>query len=59
VRDVNADCNVNVLDLIHVRNHLGQGPSADDNWKYDVNGDGRINVLDMIQVRNKLGTKCP
>jgi len=56
--DVNADCVVNVLDLIQVRNKLGLPPASGDNWKADVNLDGRINVLDLISVRNKLGTKC-
>jgi len=57
--DVNGDCRVNVLDLILVRNKLGQDASTGDNWKVDVNGDGRINVLDLITARNNLGKNCP
>ena len=57
--DVNGDCQVNVLDMILVRNHLGQAVGIGDNWRSDANRDGKINVLDMIFVRNRLGTKCP
>jgi len=56
--DANMDCAVNVLDLLLVRNHLGQSVSTADNWKADVNQDGAINMLDLIFVRNRLGTKC-
>ena len=57
--DADMDGNVNILDLIFVRNKLNQDPYTGNNWKADVNGDGRINVLDMIYVRNRLNTKCP
>ena len=56
--DVTGDCIVNVLDLITVRNLLGQNPSTDGNGRADVNRDGVINVLDLITVRNNLGTHC-
>ncbi|HUW32250.1 MAG TPA: dockerin type I domain-containing protein [Planctomycetota bacterium] len=56
--DVDGLGNVNILDLIFVRNKLGQPVESGDNWKADVNRDGRINVLDMIRVRAKLNTIC-
>ena len=56
--DANRDCNVNVLDMIFVRNRLNQPIGTGDNWKADVNGDGKINVLDLIYVRNRLNAKC-
>ena len=56
--DVNDDCTVNVLDLILVRNKLGQPAGSGANWKCDVNQDGTINVLDLILTRNRLGQKC-
>jgi len=57
--DVNDDCQVNVLDLITIRNNLGRSVAEDENWQYGLNGDGRINVLDLIVCRNLLGAKCP
>ncbi len=56
--DANKDCNVNILDLISVRNKLNQDVHTADNWKADVNEDGRINILDLISVRNNFGKKC-
>jgi len=56
--DVNGGGRVNILDLIFVRNKLGQPVESGDNWRADVNRDGQINVLDMIRVRNKLNTIC-
>ncbi|HUW33497.1 MAG TPA: right-handed parallel beta-helix repeat-containing protein [Planctomycetota bacterium] len=56
--DANADCTVNILDLIFIRGRMNQSTSTGDNWKADVNTDGRINILDLIYVRNKLNTKC-
>ena len=56
--DVNDDCHVNILDMIHIRNALGLDPSSGTNWKKDVNRDGKINVLDLIFVRNWSGAKC-
>ncbi|HUW31664.1 MAG TPA: dockerin type I domain-containing protein [Planctomycetota bacterium] len=55
--DANGDCIVNILDLIAIRNLLGQDPSTGSNWRGDTNNDGKINVLDLIAVRGKLGTK--
>jgi len=57
--DVNGDCTVNVMDLIWVRNHLGQDTGTGDAWKADLNQDGKVNVLDLISTRNRLGKKCP
>ena len=57
--DINGDCKINVLELVLVRNRLGQSTSTGDNWKADLDQDGRINVLDLILLRNRLGTGCP
>jgi len=56
--DATDDCRVNVLDLIHVRNRLGQSASSGDSWRFDVNKDNAIDELDLIAVRNLLGTRC-
>jgi len=56
--DVTADCVVNVLDLITVRNLLGKDPYSDGNGCADLNHDGVINVLDLLVVRNNLGAAC-
>jgi len=57
--DVNGDCFVNILDMIAIRNHLGDNPaSPPENAAYDVNEDGFINVVDMIFVRNHLNDTC-
>ena len=56
--DVNGDCQVNVLDLLQVRNALNQSPGTGSNWKYNVNRDAAINVLDLLVVRNALNSKC-
>jgi len=56
--DVNDDCVVNILDLIRVRNKLGEEVSSSDTWKADINGDGVINILDLVLARNHLGNRC-
>ena len=56
--DANMDCQVNILDLIFVRNRLNQDATSADNWLADVNEDENINILDMIYVRNRLNTFC-
>ena len=56
--DSNCDCVLNILDLLYVRNRLGQGVSPGETWLADANRDGRINILDLLYVRNRLGTKC-
>jgi len=50
--DVTGDGRLNILDLLYVRNRLGQDPESGDNMKADINGDGRINILDLIILRN-------
>jgi len=53
--DVNYDGKVNILDLISVRNSLGEDPASDSAARRcDVNADGEVNVLDVIAVRNGL-----
>jgi len=56
--DVNMDCVVSILDLIAVRNHLGDSEVTGDNWQYDVTKDDAINILDMLLIRNRLYTAC-
>jgi hypothetical protein len=56
--DANGDCSVNILDMLFVRNRLGQDTASGDNWQADVNEDAGINILDMIFVRNALNTSC-
>ncbi len=58
IEDVNRDCRVNILDLILVRNKIGESINKEDNWKADVNQDSVINILDLILVRNKLNSVC-
>ena len=57
--DANLDCQVNILDLIFIRNKLNQDPASGNNWQANVNGDAAINILDLIYVRNRLNTRCP
>ena len=54
--DVNHDGSVNILDLIAVRNAVGQDP-AETGSAADVNGDGKINIIDLIVVRNNIGAE--
>jgi hypothetical protein len=49
--DANYDLKINILDMIFVRNRLGQDPESGDNWKADVHPDGSIDILDMLLVR--------
>jgi hypothetical protein len=56
--DVNNNCQVDISDLIAIRNVLNEDPSSGDNWKADVNEDGNINILDLIYSRNRLGESC-
>jgi hypothetical protein len=58
--DVNRDDAVNILDLIFIRNHLGEDPlSSDSAGRADANGDGAVNITDLIYVRNRLGNSLP
>jgi parallel beta-helix repeat protein len=56
--DVNGDCDVDILDLLSVRNLIGHNPSTGNNWKADVVHDASINIQDLIYVRNHLYTEC-
>lgn len=56
--DTNNDSEVNVLDLLTVRDLISKDPASGDNWRGDVNEDGVINILDLIYVRNHLGAGC-
>ena len=51
--DVNADGQVNVLDLILVARHFGEKASATSN--VDVNNDGVVSILDLIVVAQHMG----
>ncbi len=57
--DTNDDNKVNVLDLINVRNHIGDGDCSDEGNcnGVDTNDDNKVNVLDALVVRNNLGNK--
>jgi len=56
--DVNHDGRVNILDLIVIRNVLGQNPaSVPAARQADLNCDGNVNVLDLIFARNRLNTR--
>ena len=46
--DVNGDGSVNILDLVHVANSLGQSSP-------DPNGDGVVNILDLVFVAGMFG----
>jgi len=45
-------CPLNILDLIFLRNRLGQSVSPGD--PADLNDDGSVNILDMLILRNCL-----
>ena len=51
--DVNADAQVNILDLVLVAQNLGKFLSV--NPRSDVNDDGTINILDLVLVAQHLG----
>jgi len=60
--DVTGDGQVNIFDLVLVRNQLNQ-PVAAASFRADVNADGSINIFDLVGVRNSLNTSiataCP
>ncbi|NQT21138.1 MAG: hypothetical protein HQ592_15630 [Planctomycetes bacterium] len=56
--DTNYDGSTNILDLLHVRNHLGSDVSGDEAEDADINGDGDVNILDLLLVRNHLGERA-
>ena len=47
--DLNADGEINILDLVIVANAIGETDSD-----ADVNGDGVVNILDLVQVANHI-----
>ncbi|HUU70620.1 MAG TPA: LamG-like jellyroll fold domain-containing protein, partial [Planctomycetota bacterium] len=53
--DANDDREVNILDLIHIRDRIGQDVASNGNWTSDVNEDGAINLLDLIVARRNFG----
>jgi len=52
--DVNNDGEVNIFDLVMVRNCLGMNAMGNCESK-DVNGDGAIDIFDLVLIRNYLG----
>ena len=54
--DANADCTVNLLDLIVVASSLG---NVGRNPRADINADGQVDVRDLILVSSNLGRSCP
>ena len=52
VADVNADREVNILDLILVAREFERNKIA--NPRTDVNGDGKVNILDLILVSGSM-----
>jgi|GEM_PF-2031280 len=54
--DSTFDGQVNILDMIYVRNRMYEDAGTGENWRADHTGDGSINILDMILVRNRLYT---
>jgi len=54
--DINGDCEVNILDLILLRNIMMEGTEpVGQRCHADIDGNGLINILDLIEVRNNLG----
>ena len=52
--DLNADGNVNVLDLVIVSQAIGNASEKDEGVDADINADGAVNVLDLVQIANQL-----
>jgi hypothetical protein len=54
--DVNADGNVNVLDIVTMVNFIMgvNDPTAYEACAGDVNGDGSMNVLDIVTIVNMI-----
>jgi parallel beta-helix repeat protein len=53
--DVNADGEVNVLDIILVAQHFEEEVATSSYPNPDVNGDGIVNILDIILVAQHFG----
>lgn len=47
--DLNADGEINILDLVIVANAIGESDS-----EADINGDGIVNILDLVQIANHI-----
>ncbi|HUU68073.1 MAG TPA: dockerin type I domain-containing protein [Planctomycetota bacterium] len=56
--DVNCDGRVNILDLLAIRQKLGQ-PEVGEEEREDVNDDFKINILDLIEVRDAMNPTPP
>jgi hypothetical protein len=54
--DVNADCSVNLLDLVTVAANLGSPPR---DARADINGDGAADLRDLVLVSINLARRCP
>jgi len=58
--DPTDDGNINVFDMMAIRNHIFGTAVLEDNafLAADVNGDGELNVFDMMEIRNHIfGTR--
>jgi len=53
--DVTYSDNVDIVDIVAVRNQLGKQPEYVEAESADVNADGQVDLLDLIAVRNRLG----
>lgn len=47
--DVNKDGEINILDIIYLKNHLNEGTS-NSLHNYDINHDNRINIKDLREM---------
>ncbi len=54
--DLNGDANIDVLDLIHIRNIILEETNLQGSYKEagDVNHDGVADILDLILLRNNI-----
>ena len=55
--DVNADGEVNILDLTFIASRFGEMPTEDQHPNPDVNGDGNVNILDLTLVASHFGKR--
>lgn len=55
VGDVNSSGNVNIFDLVTLRDRLDQQVSS-DTFRNDLNSDGAINIFDLVTARDYLNT---
>jgi len=52
--DMNADGNVNILDLLWMAARMGPTTNLDSQWA-DINNDDRVNILDLLTVAQNIG----